>query len=205
MSKNIIQFLTDAGKLKHLPRSGWTIQDRAIAKPESVAGHMYRMALSAMLLNPVNNEYNRDKVLKMCLIHDLPECYVGDITPFDGVPEDKKHRLENEAMESLASLLPEDIGESLKDLYTEYEKRETVESQIVKDLDRFDVMLQAFEYEKSEYETKNHRVRFQEFFDNANGKLINAQVQQWAARVNREREDFWAKVNADNCDMNNVD
>ena len=41
-----LSFLHLTGNLKHLPRTGWL---RAIESPESVAAHMYRLSLLAIL------------------------------------------------------------------------------------------------------------------------------------------------------------
>lgn len=37
---------------------------------------------------------NRDRLIKICLVHDLAESVVGDITPFDGVTKEEKRVLE---------------------------------------------------------------------------------------------------------------
>lgn len=49
----------------------------------------------------------------MCLVHDMAECIVGDITPHCGVSVDEKHRQEEEAMKTLVNLVPELAGEDL--------------------------------------------------------------------------------------------
>lgn len=52
-------------------------------------------------------------------------------------------------------------------IFQEYENQETVEAKAVKDLDKFDMILQAFEYEK-EMMKPNF---LQDFFDNTEGNL----------------------------------
>lgn len=42
----------------------------------------------------------------MCLVHDMAESIVGDITPHCGVPVDVKHQKEEAAMKELVSLVP---------------------------------------------------------------------------------------------------
>ena len=58
-------------------------------------------------------------------------------------------------------------------MWGEYEARETVEALLVKDLDRFDMALQAYEYERA------LDIRLDEFFHSVEGKIRNAQVAQW--------------------------
>jgi len=51
--------------------------------------------------------------------------------------------------------------------YQEYENQSTAESKFVKDLDRFDMILQAFEYETAE---RRPSVDLEEFFTSCRGK-----------------------------------
>ncbi|XP_054153504.1 5'-deoxynucleotidase HDDC2-like [Oppia nitens] len=203
-SINLLQFLCEIEKLKHLDRKGF--KDRDVNKPETVAGHMYRMAVMAMLYQSDSPDevIDRNRLLRMTIIHDMAECLVGDITPYDGIPVEEKHRREYEAMDYLVSLLPSKSSKEFKDLFDEYEKQESREAIIVKEFDRFDVMLQGYQYERSEYETKGRIIRFQEFFDNANGKIFTKQLLQMIDELNKTRDEFWSKVNANtNNETNN--
>ncbi len=98
---------------------------------------------------------------------------------------------------SSVSLLPQKSSQEFKSLFDEYESQETIESQIVKELDRFDVMLQAFQYEKSEFEAKGRQIKFQEFFDNAIGKIKSKQLIDLSEALHRQRTQFWLNVESD--------
>ncbi len=50
----------------------------------------------------------------MCLVHDMAESIVGDLTPHCGVSVEDKHRQEEDAMETLIKLVPELAAEDLK-------------------------------------------------------------------------------------------
>jgi putative hydrolase of HD superfamily len=51
-----------------------------------------RMAMcSFMLTDP---RINRDRLIKVCMMHDVAEATVGDITPQDKVSKEEKRRLE---------------------------------------------------------------------------------------------------------------
>lgn len=63
-----------------------------IPLPESVADHMYRMSMLAFAIR--DSTVNKDKLMKICMVHDLAESIVGDITPHDGVSKEEKRRLE---------------------------------------------------------------------------------------------------------------
>ena len=65
--------------LKSILRTGWV--RAGVKSPESVAAHSWGMSVLAMHLCPP--ELDRMRVLEMCLVHDLPEVEVGDLTPHD--------------------------------------------------------------------------------------------------------------------------
>lgn len=59
---------------------------------ETVACHMYRVALMAMVLR--DNGLDVARCVQMALVHDLAEAIVGDITPRCGVSRERKRQLE---------------------------------------------------------------------------------------------------------------
>jgi len=71
----------------------------------------------------------------------------------------------------------------------EYENQESRESILVKDLDRFDLILQALEYEESHNEPK----KLEEFFAACEGKFKFPEVQRWVAGVMQKRAAFEEK------------
>ena len=122
--------------LKHILRQGWV--RAGVDAPESVAAHSWGMSVLAMHLCPP--ELDRMRVLEMCLVHDLPEIEVGDLTPHDDTSN--KSEDEHRAMERLA---PQWL-----DLFEEYEEQTTEESRFVKYLDKLDMALMARNYEESQ-------------------------------------------------------
>ncbi|KAG8243777.1 HD domain-containing protein 2 [Homalodisca vitripennis] len=123
--------------------------------------------------------------MELALVHDLAECIVGDITPHCGVPPEEKHKREKTAMLELAKLVGSS-GNYLLQLYQEYEEQVSSEAQFVKDLDRFDMVMQAFEYEKSSKNSLN----LQEFFDSTEGKFKHPKITSLVTELNKERSDF---------------
>ena len=104
---------------------------------------MYRMALLAMTMEPVAS-CDMNKVVRMCLVHDLAETRVGDITPYDGVSATDKHQQEIEALTAITAFLRPAAQQDLMQLFEEYEEHETHEAKLTKDLDLFDMIQQAF-------------------------------------------------------------
>ncbi len=126
---------------------------------------MYRASMLAML---VPNDLGVDKVklMKMALAHDLCESISGDITMFCGVTEQEKHDREKLAMQEIQELLPNDgLGAELMDLWLEYEKRETIESVYMKDIDIIEMIFQADEYERTQ------NLKLCTFFETSAGKV----------------------------------
>ncbi|KAH0946943.1 hypothetical protein HN011_001223 [Eciton burchellii] len=179
-TKKLQEFMELVGRLKHMKRTGWV--KRNIPEPETIAGHMYRMAMLSFLVDGKEN-LDKVKIMQMALIHDLAECIVGDITPFCGIPPDVKHQMEDKAMEDICKLLG-DKGPEILQIFREYEKQESPEAQYVKDLDRLDLLMQAYEYEKRD----NMPGKLDEFFISTNGKIRHPFINKIAADINEERD-----------------
>lgn len=130
------RFMREWMKLKQLLRTGWVRS--GVENPESVASHSWGMAILAMKLCPDN--LNKTRVIEMCIVHDLPEIIVGDLTPFDD--QTNKHNDETKAMNKLAPFW--------LDLLLEYEEQRTEESKFVKYLDKLDMAYMARLYEEQQ-------------------------------------------------------
>ena len=78
---SLLPFLSEVIKIKRTVRTGW--KRKNVPEPESVSDHMYFMALMALVATP--EHLNKDKCIKIAIVHDLAECITGDITPHDGI------------------------------------------------------------------------------------------------------------------------
>ncbi len=140
--EDIIELLHNIGKLKDLKRTGWVL--RKVPNPESVADHSFRISIMALLLADKLN-LDKNKCVQMALIHDVGESLAGDITPHDKVNKKEKHELEKKAMKSLFKKVNDN---KILDLWNEYEECKSPESKFVYELDKIEMLLQAFEYEQ---------------------------------------------------------
>ncbi|XP_021989567.1 5'-deoxynucleotidase HDDC2 isoform X2 [Helianthus annuus] len=175
-----IDFLTLCHSLKSTKRAGWVKRD--VAGPESIADHMYRMGLMALIANDAPG-VNRDKCIKMAIVHDIAEAIVGDITPSDGVPKAEKSRREKEAIDHMCKLLgggPR--AEEIHELWMEYEENSTTEAKVVKDFDKIEMILQALEYENEQNKD------LEEFFESTAGKFQTDLGKSWAAEIASRRK-----------------
>lgn len=121
-------------ELKHLNREGWV--RAGLPNVESVASHSWSMSLLAMAHCP--SDLNIEKILKMCIVHDLAEVVVGDLTPDDDIHN--KAELEHRAFKNIA---PQFLS-----LFEEYEAGVSMEAQFVKQMDKLDMALQSRKYEE---------------------------------------------------------
>ena len=152
--------LLTAFKLKEIQRTGWIYS--GLCDVESVAAHSWGVSFLALLLCPKN--LDRNKVLSMCIIHDLGEAIVGDITPKDNIPKEEKYALELQAIKEITKA--SNIQVEIHQLWEEYEENSTEEAKFVKACDKLDMALQATLYSK-----KNTNFDPSEFINSALSKM----------------------------------
>lgn len=134
----IIDFINEAEGLKSVERTAWT----AAGRRESTAEHSWRLALLAGLLLGRYPDLDGQRVLLLCLCHDLGERYDGDVSAALQTDAGEKHAREREAVEYLASLLPEGDRDRIVGLWQEYDRGQTPEARLVKALDKAETILQ---------------------------------------------------------------
>lgn len=141
----IIDFFKTAANLKKIQRQGW-IDKLSINNPESVSDHSYSMAIMGMVLSDLEN-YDSEKIMKMILLHDLAESEIGDYTPGQ-ITSEKKTELENDAFSKILENLPSTIKSQYQKIWDEYQENHSSESELVHQIDRLEMILQAKIYEK---------------------------------------------------------
>ena len=134
--KELLDILSIAEKLKCTTRHCYTSSGRH----ESVAEHSWRITLMAMLLTEEYPEADMNKVIRMCLIHDLGEAFTGDIPTFDKTEADTKK--EDALFDRWVQTLPEGTREEFTALLAEMNALETVEAKIYKALDKLEAVIQ---------------------------------------------------------------
>ena len=146
-----LEILHVAERLKDTPRHCTTSKRRV----ESVAEHSWRISLMAFLLKDEFPQVDMDKVVKMCLIHDLGECFTGDIPTF--IKTDTDRTVEDSLLSQWVNTLPPELSEDLRALYEEMEAQVTPEAKIFKALDKLEALIQHNEspidtWAENEYE-----------------------------------------------------
>lgn len=148
------------------------------------------MAIIAMIC-PADSHLNINKCIRLALVHDMAESLVGDITPLHNISKTEKHYRETMALRASVSLLPEELSAQAAEiiaLFDEYEKAETAEAILVKDIDKYELMLQTYEYERQ----NEHLGSLKDFIIPI--KLIqNPTIKGWAEELLSEREAYWKR------------
>lgn len=132
----LLEFLTMAEKLKCNTRHSYTSSGRH----ESVAEHSFRLALMAYMVSDEVPETDTDKVIKMCLIHDLGEAITGDIPSFEKTDSDEA--AEDSAVSGFVNKLPEYWKQQLGEMYREMNELKTPEAKLYKALDKLEAVIQ---------------------------------------------------------------
>ena len=136
--KNIANFFFEAGMLKRTPRSGFQFLGTGA---ESVAEHIFRTVYIGYALGKIDGTVDTDRLLQMCLFHDLPEARTGDLNYVN-----KKYVVadEEKAVEDLAVTVP--FGREIKGLIEEFKEGQTREAQLARDADQLEMILALKEY-----------------------------------------------------------
>lgn len=136
--KPIVNLLFETGMLKKTPRSGFQFLGSG---RESVAEHILSTIFIAYTLCKLEKDVEELKVLRICLMHDLPEARTGDMNYVN-----KKYVTVNEekaVREMTDSLF---FGDEIKSAIMEFNEMKTKESIIAHDADQLSLILQLKEH-----------------------------------------------------------
>ena len=189
---NLLLFFTKISGLQRLQRTGWV--RAGIRDPERVSGHMFRMGVMAMLLEDEAAESNENilggSAVIVSIVHDMAECIVGDIVPSDPITPKEKHEKEVAAMKSLVTDLPcPTHKKEIFNAFWRYEQQspEDKEARLTKDLDRFDMVVQAMEYEEHKVPKGANANFLQDFFDSTENYFKNDMICLWDKKLREMR------------------
>lgn len=153
-AKEFLDILNVAERLKCNTRHS----DTSSGRRESVAEHSWRVALMAMLLEDEYPDLDMNKVIKMCLIHDLGEAFTGDIATFLKTAEDS--RKEDEVYGEWVATLPEYQRRQFTELLEEMKDLETGEAKLYKALDKMEAVVQHNEADISTWLPLEYDLQF---------------------------------------------
>ena len=134
--RKLLDALLIAERLKDTTRHCYTAKGRH----ESVAEHSWMMTLMAFFMRDEFPDADMDKVIRMCIIHDLGEAFTGDIPTFE---KTQAHEVtEEQLLDRWVNTLPEPVKTEMQALYQEMAERKTVEARIYKAIDGLEALVQ---------------------------------------------------------------
>ena len=194
----LLKILSQAARLKTTTRHCYT----GVNRKESVADHSWRIALMAMLMTGIDEfrGLDMDRVIRMCLIHDLGESFTGDIPTFEKTEGDAD--VEDDLFRKWVESFPEPQRTEWQGLLTEMEAQQTKEAKLYKALDKLEALISHNESDIStwlplEYDLQltygRENMQFSEYL-----KELRASVDEWThTKIREEAPDRRAAFRAD--------
>ena len=187
--RDYLEILHVAERLKDTPRHCTT----RLGRTESVAEHSWRVSLMAFLLRGEFPELDMDKVICMCLIHDLGECFTGDIPTFLKSNEDRE--TEDSLLNRWVRGLPTEISGRMHTLYREMDALQTPEARLYKALDKLEALIQHNEspldtWAENEFELNKHyafdAVGFSDWLMSLRREILSDTLEKLRVEGNRD-------------------
>lgn len=173
--RELLDILSVTERLKDAVRHCYTSGGRR----ESVAEHSWMMTVMAFFMRDEFPDADMDKVMEMCVIHDLGEAFTGDIPTFEKTEEDEKR--EEKLLADWIKTLPPGYEERLCLLYEEMEEQKTQEAKIYKAIDKLEALIQHNMSDIStwlplEYDLQkthgNDKVKFSEYMKELRAEVL---------------------------------
>jgi putative hydrolases of HD superfamily len=133
-----LAFVQEAERLKQVLRSATTSGGRH----ESTAEHSWRLCLLAMTLQDLLGPLDFERVLKLCVVHDLGEALSGDVPATAQIDAALKSDQERRDLHLLTRSLPDGQRQALLALWEDYEGAGSPEARVVKALDKIETIIQ---------------------------------------------------------------
>lgn len=208
--KELVNFFHEIGEIRKIPRRGWVLI--GAKKPADVIDHSFRLAVMTWILGR-SKRLHVERAIKMALVHDLCELYAGDVTPYDYnsiLPKDKrkwpklfdtwprfsksekirffqkKHKKEKAALMKLTSGLPSNLKREILGLWIDYDKGLSKEARFIRQVNRLETLLQAFEYGK-----ENKRRPFHAWWVGTEEKVDDPSLIEFMFQISKK---FYPKI-----------
>ncbi|KAI4223087.1 MAG: hypothetical protein L6R40_008536 [Gallowayella cf. fulva] len=121
----------------------------------------------------------------------MAESVVGDIPTYAGVTKEHKFKLEDfgtRYIQSLLNPINPTLGTKIRTAWLEYEEGKTAEARFIRDMDKLECMIQAYEYERKTFGEKDL-----EEFQGLSSKISSATGKAWLDLLQQERQAHFSK------------
>ncbi len=172
-----IAFVIEIDRLKQVLRQ---TQLMDASRRENSAEHSWHLAMMILVLAEYAPEgVDLQQALRQVLIHDLVEIDAGDTFCYDLAGHDDKAQREQQAADRIFGLLPQRIGQELRQLWDEFEAQATPTARFAASLDRIQPLLHNWQTGGGTW--KQH-------------SISRAQVMQRMAPVEKGAPELWPFV-----------
>ncbi|MDI6742029.1 MAG: HD domain-containing protein [Smithella sp.] len=188
--ESVANFLFEVGMLSRTPRSGYQFLGSG---KESVSEHILRTVFVGYVLCKMDSALDELRVLKMCMLHDLPEARTGDMNYVN-----KKYVTVDE--EKAVSELTESLffGKDVKSIIEEFNRKETRESLTARDADQIALILQLKECGDLGNKYADEWIRFaMQRLNTENGRKISDKIVKTDSSLwwFKEKDAWWINGN----------
>jgi putative hydrolase of HD superfamily len=137
-----VRFLIEIDSLKQVLRRSYLFTGD---RHENSAEHSWHVAVMALVLaEHAEDQLDVGRVMKMLLVHDLVEIDAGDTYCYDDIGNDDKAERERKAADRIFTILPLDQANELRELWEEFEVRESPDARYAAAVDRIMPLLHNY-------------------------------------------------------------
>jgi putative hydrolase of HD superfamily len=179
--KSIVDLMFEARMLKKIPRSGYPFLG---AGDETVAEHSFLTAFIGLIITKLVQGIDREKVITMCLVHDIAEARTGDLNYLQKqyVRADEKAAISDATRE-----IP--FGQKLSSLIEEFNKADTLEAKLARDSDQLALMLDLKALSDVGYRHP------EKWLCNVKNRILTEVGKQLADQILQTDDDSWWRKN----------
>ena len=176
--KRDIEFLFEVGAMRNIERS-WKHQ--VGTDFQNLNEHILRVIWISFILSKYEGG-DINKIIKMALVHDLPESRTGDIDQL------KKQFVKRDEDRALVDILEGTSLEETKILWEEAKEKKSKEAMIVKDADYIDQQLELQEQYAKGVKIKND---WKHIFDGMRDKLFTETAKKLWIEIENSNPHDW--------------
>ncbi|MEP7294470.1 MAG: HD domain-containing protein [Chloroflexota bacterium] len=138
----LFDFIKFSAQLREISRNN----NATAARKESVAEHSWHLALMAWVLHSAFEQefgvsISQERIIKLCLMHDLVEIVVGDVSAWKPEARAAAANQEEAAAQGIFGRLPDALRDEMLGLWHEFENGATLEGKIARGIDRINPAL----------------------------------------------------------------
>ena len=154
---DIVTLCLQGEMLKNLKRTGWALAGVQDSNGESIASHTWGTAhISLLLAEWLKNdgkEVDLARVLTMAIVHDLPEALISDIPKTAlQLGGESMRRGKQDAERHALDIMMKPLGMTgnrMQSIWEEFSTSDSIEAQIVRASDMFDMLVHALAMERN--------------------------------------------------------